>query len=626
MSRKLEETQPHTLKELLENYTVSTLRALADCLTFNPPSRKSELVSLFEENMINPENLQQLWKRLNNQQQAAVAEVVHSSSLQLDMSAYLAKYGRSPDWGPVDSYGSLKKHSLLWLFIYPIDGNGDRLPHYAIMPCDLKKQLREVVSPPRALELHTVDKPPDTVVHKNYEHDTNGEELKKTLEIPIILRMTEHDALHDIHAVLRLIDTGKVRVSAKSKKATTAVMRTVGTVLQRGDFYQADEQSNDWITAPGSIKTFAWPLIVQAAGLAIISGTKLELTREGKKALTAPAHQIIQRAWTSWLKTKLLDELNRVHTIKGQTGKGKRMMTLASGRRAIIKETLCACPTHRWFAFDEFSRFMRALGHRFSVTRALSTLYIQDSYYGNLLSLEGAEWDIVQKRYMLVFLFEYAATMGLIDVAYIHPSEARDDYHDVWILEDLDCLSRYDGLLWIRINGLGAWCLGLTEEYVPTPFEERKALKVLPNLEVVVVEPLPAGDVLFLELFAEQTSDYVWNIERTKLLEALEKGHSVDEILSFLETNSSSVLPHSVLELIRQMGERVSQLVDLGSARLIEVKDAVMAQLLVNDSRLKSLCMLAGEQHIVVLAGSEKAFRRVLRELGYGLSFGHRGS
>jgi len=30
-----------------------------------------------------------------------------------------------------------------------------------------------------------------------------------------------------------------------------------------------------------------------------------------------------------------------------------------------------------------------------------------------------------------------------------------------------DHLSRYDGLMFLRINALGAWCLGLSEDYEP---------------------------------------------------------------------------------------------------------------------------------------------------------------
>lgn len=59
----------------------------------------------------------------------------------------------------------------------------------------------------------------------------------------------------------------------------------------------------------------------------------------------------------------------------------------------------------------------------------------------------------------------------------------RPNCGNLWGVEDLDCLSRYDGLLQFRINGLGAWCLGLTQKCVPAPPEVRAVLQVLANGE-----------------------------------------------------------------------------------------------------------------------------------------------
>jgi hypothetical protein len=65
------------------------------------------------------------------------------------------------------------------------------------------------------------------------------------------------------------------------------------------------------------------------------------------------------------------------------------------------------------------------------------------------------------------------------------------------------------------------------------------------------------------------------------------------------------------------MEQRIGQLTDRGPAQVIEVQDPILARLIANDSRLRSLCLLAGEQHLVVLNENQKAFRRGLRELGY---------
>jgi hypothetical protein len=486
-----------------------------------------------------------------------------------------------------------------------------------MIPRDLKGRLKAFVPSPRGVTVKTVDEPPASVSQTWYEY-TRGESKKHIIDVPVIRFETELAAQHDVHAVLRLIDARKVRASEKTKQVTAAGAQAITKVLQGGDFYPPEENTDRWRTVPGPIKAFAWPLILQSAGLANLSGTKLQLTSLGKKALTSPPHQVIHRAWDRWLNATVLDEFNRVHTIKGQTGKGKRQMTAVAGRRAAIVQALVACPAHEWITLDEFSRSMRASGYTFEVSRDLWSLYISDLHYGSLGYSGYGGWNVVQGRYILAFLFEYAATMGLIDVAYIHPSGARKDY-DQWGTDDLDCLSRYDGLLHIRINGLGAWCLGLTDEYEPSPLEVRQVLKVLPNMEIVEIEPLSPGDALILEQFAERTSDVVWRIQRTKLLEAVEEGHAVTDMSAFLEARAGGNFPDTVAIFFRETSERVSSLVDRGVARLIQVQDVALAQLIVNDRHLGPLCMLAGERHIVVPAEHESAFRRALRELGYGL-------
>lgn len=69
---------------------------------------------------------------------------------------------------------------------------------------------------------------------------------------------------------------------------------------------------------------------------------------------------------------------------------------------------------------------------------------------------------MVQGRYVLCLLLEYAAPLGLFDVAYRAPERARDDFGLLWGSGEVAALSRYDGLHAFRITGLGADCLGGT--------------------------------------------------------------------------------------------------------------------------------------------------------------------
>jgi hypothetical protein len=126
--------------------------------------------------------------------------------------------------------------------------------------------------------------------------------------------------------------------------------------------------------------------------------------------------------------------------------------------------------------------------------------------------------------------------------------------------------------------------------------------------------------VLTLEQFAEPVSGDVWKIQPIRLLETLEQGYAVADMEAFLKAKAGGTLPQAVTDFFQEMADRVSRLVDRGPARLIEVRDAALAHRLATDSRLSSLCMLAGERHIVVSIGAESTFLRALHELGYGIS------
>jgi hypothetical protein len=415
-----------------------------------------------------------------------------------------------------------------------------------------------------------------------------------------------------LQTVLRLIDRGVVAVSDKTSQPSAATVKAVAEVLRDGDFFEDSEI--------GPIRAFAWPLLVQAGRLAELQGKKLALTRAGRKALSTPPAETLRTVWQRWLKSTLLDEFNRVDEIKGQRGKGKRAMTAVPGRRAVIAEALAQCPVGSWVSFETYSRFMQAGNFNFEVTRETWQLYIVDANYGNLGNQEADDWAILQDRYLLCLLFEYAATLGLIDVAYIEPHGARPNFRELWGAEDLDFLSRYDGLVYFRFNALGAFCLGLTSNYTPSALEARGALAVMPNLQIQSTgEALSPDELLLLETYAEREADDVWRLSRDKALAAVESGNQIAELQAFLASRDEQPLPDTVESFMVTTERQAKALVNKGTALLIECVDAEVAEQVATHDVTKPLCQRAGDRHLVVAVEVEESFRKALHTLGYGM-------
>ncbi|MCA1684936.1 MAG: helicase-associated domain-containing protein [Planctomycetia bacterium] len=238
-------------------------------------------------------------------------------------------------------------------------------------------------------------------------------------------------------------------------------------------------------------------------------------------------------------------------------------------RRQVVLDALRECPAGRRVAVDELSRFLRATGRDFEVSRSPWELYIADPEYGSLGYDDEHAWEQLQGRFVLALLFEPAATLGLLDVAYVPPQPARGDFRSRRGADDLSCLSRFDGLEYVRVNALGAWCLGLSEEYWPEPVPAAPRFRVLPNLDVVASDrpPEPAA-VLLLDRAGVRASESVWRLDRGKVVAAVEGGLGIAELEDFLTVGGQGPMPHAVRVLLADLGERAGRLRDLGADRL----------------------------------------------------------
>jgi hypothetical protein len=447
MPRHRTEQWVPTVADALGANNVPAVKQLAALVEGGPlPSRKPELISLVSARLERDDVLRQLWGRLDETQRAAVAEVVHGPSAHLALDQFRAKYGRTPDFGVLDQSGFARsgRPTALRLFF------GAELT----MPDELRARLRAFVPRPRSVAIASLAELPDCSEPCDGPDSPDGPEV-------LTVRETEHTAIQELRTVLRLVEAGKLAASDKTRRPTGAAVRLIAEALEGGDFYGESDEG------VGPIRAFAWPLLVQAAGLAELRGSRLGLTKAGIKALAADPASVIKTAWQRWLTTRILDELARVDAIKGQTGKGKRGLTAVGDRREAIANGLLDCPPDRWVAVDELFRYMRAIGLRFEVTRDAWSLYICEPGYGSLGYDGCGGWNILQARYALCLLFEYATTLGLIDVAYVPPAGARPDYSNLWGADGLEFLSRYDGLSYIRLTPLGAWCLGVVDAYEP---------------------------------------------------------------------------------------------------------------------------------------------------------------
>ncbi len=587
-----------TLRDLLGCLTVAELKDLMGYLPSGATSpRKDDLIERIVVAMCGRE-LQTVWALLDETQQTAVAEAAHHPLGEYSDRRFRARYQRAPAFhiAPGRSYShSAGKKTALWLFILysPTEG-------CYVVPTDLRPRLQAFVPPPA---------PPGIAT------------LAELAEDPLqVVRPTEREALQEVLVMLRTVEQERVQVSDRTALPGAASQRLLSDRLVGGDHYPHEVKQHEWSQEIGPIKAFAWPLLLQAGGLASVVSGRLQLSPGGVRALATPPAQVLRGLWQKWLKSTLFDEFSRVEAIKGQNAKG-RVMTAVAPRRAAIEATLQACPVGQWIAVDDFSRFMRATDRVFAVTHDAWKLYLCDRQYGSLGHAGSGGWNILQDRYIHAFLFEYAATLGLADVAYVHPAQARSDFRDRWGTDDLSFLSRYDGLRAFRLTLLGAYILGRESAYQPPAVASSVAQSFSPGLQIEVVRGALAGEeALLLDTWAVPSQPGSWLLDRERSLSAIEKGHAISELKGFLESAGGQPLPapfESFIALCEHNGKALKM---LGNAVLIECRDPETAAQIAGRPETSALCLRAGPRTLVVRSNQLARFRERVRSLGFGMA------
>lgn len=570
-------TYPTLAGALDAEYRTDDLRKMAALICSTKPTRKRERIEAIINTLF--KDLKQIFEQLSPIAQHAVSETVHTWRGIFEGRMFEAKYSDSPWHQEEKSYS----RSLQLLDLFLVKGS---------IPMDLYEKLREVVPKPIEDDFHYID--------DLSQDDYFVEEL-------VTVRETSRAALANLSMLLNLIDDKKIRVSAKTGRGTAATVRNINEMLYEGDWYDDEEI--------GPIQSFAWPLLLQGGKLARGDGSFLKLTPAGRKALKKDLAGGIKLVWQKWEKTKILDEFSRVTAIKGQKAHRGRTMTTPVRRRPMIHNLLEDLQPGRWIDLDELNRVMQSNSlYSFDMVNYAWKLYLLDQHYGHLDYYDT--WPLLQFRYLLVYMFEYCATLGLVDVAYTDPRGARTDYHECWGADDLAFLSHCDGLQYIRVNDLGAFVLGYTDTYEVK--NDNSEVFEFEGTDLLLIKgtSLPPGQTLYLEKIGERKNGDRWSLSIASLLGAMKVGESLAEIRKMLESISSAGFSTEMEQLFQDVEQRSTAFVEVGKASLIKCGTEFRKQVLTHN-KLSGLCLPAGENYLAVLPGKEKLFARAIESAGF---------
>jgi hypothetical protein len=591
LSRHMEQMRAENLKK------VATLLGMPQGIT-----RKAEVIDWLAKHI--RISLPNVLRHCADDEKSALAEAAFGGGI-LDPDAFWGKYGKlCPE--PRHNHGYRETPSPFDLLVAP-DEVGKLYVEDAVA-----ERLRDLLPEPTAPTVAVVENDLPEMHAGRLVHVHSGERI----------------VFHELRRVLGLAQAGKLAVTAKRGTPTDACVRRIAEALALPDLdlEEPEQERKRWFQYPeaGPVRAYAWGVVVQPCGWCKPVGSKLGLTRKGLALLADGRAEALKEGVERLLRNDDFDELNRINHIRGQTGKGKLSLTRPSSRRESIAASMLDWPTAKWIAFDDAFRFICASGNTFSVAgKDAWDLYFCEKQYGSLgyAYRDRSDRDGLERQYLRAFLVETMATLGLVDLAYVYPHNLWPEFGGRWGTDELGFCGRYDGLLHVRMTALGAYCLGSADTYT-IPVEESSGLvKILPNLDLVLVNDTScsAADTARLELFASPGSERVWRIDRKRILAHIESGGSMAGIRRELASVSDGSFPETVTALLTEIERKSSTLKSGQPCLLIEVADEATATLIAHDPGASKHCLLAGERHLAVPARNERAFRAAVKKLGYVL-------
>jgi hypothetical protein len=586
---------------MFKDLNVDTMKAFARKLDLpRILTRKSELTTALDMELRS--NLARIVTRLSETERKVLAQAVYSGG-EVARQSFEAMHGIAmPNLEPWTYHG--KDPSLLLML-----GEGSSGRFVVFDP--LLESLQRLVPKPPKPAVFSPDSIPE--IHRP---------AKKGWREAAPRRVHVYDSREiaplELRSVLQLVRSGKLFVADKSLRPTEATTRLIAQSLVVPDF---DAENPEAVSRPhqvetaGSIRAHAWGVVIQQCGWAKPRRGTLVLTESGQRLLQGWTPDSFKGGIDGLYDDNRFDEFNRVNHIRGQSGRGKRYLTDPSERRYAILESIAQWPVDRWIEFGEAWRFLLASGNSFLLTSNAVTLYFAEQQYGHL----GGHEHVLPRVYLRVFLMETLATLGIIDIAYSYPHQLWPDFEEGWGTDELSFCSRYDGLLYVRLNALGAYCLNVTPEYESTPARAAAPWEVLGNGEIIASEDLLPQDAHLLDAWAVRDSRGAWWLDAGRILDYVVSGGSIADISRFLEEKCRNALPETIEGLLSGIAAKASAVKGVEQALLIEMCDAAAAAAITGSSDAGVLCRHAGEKHLVVAKKNLRAFRSALKRLGYAL-------
>ncbi|NSW92531.1 MAG: helicase-associated domain-containing protein [Firmicutes bacterium] len=497
--------------------------------------KKAEMVSILDKYLSDEQNIIRIWNILNPFEKELVEEYVRAGG-RLDSSEIkhiLEKHGRERK---SYHYGYLVEqfddYSPARLFFVP----------YSI-PAPIFNILKKLVKP---LEIRY------TALERLPDRDIIDKEL-------VIRESFEKDFINTI----MLINNAKLKATKGSNLPVKSAVLKINEALENKEVLTSGFSSMDDIrTVEQTNRIYGICRLLSEAGIVEESDGMLIIGSRAKEFLKLNLAEKCDMLLKAYIRSEVIYELDRIREIKIKTSMRPNFKTC----RELILKYLLGCPVNKWIKMNEFLKYIKKMDRNF-LTNVVGSIDSYDDYY-RYYTGRTQDWEEIEGRFIEIMFFEYLSVMGIVDVALVEDS---DEYGN----------TEFFSVKYFRVTPLGAYVLGMTDNYNLNEKAEKSGFIVQPNYEIIVSEgSMKHNHILFFDKFAEKISEdtvSIYKLSFKAAVNALDNGISIREIIDYLKENSENNIPENVLLTLEEW-ERESKRIKIRTVTIIECDDRYLME------------------------------------------------
>ena len=294
---------------------------------------------------------------------------------------------------------------------------------------------------------------------------------------------------------------------------------------------------------------------------------------------------------------------------------------------ATLFQLVRRLPANQWVSLDNLCRYVKLRNLDPEIfPLELRREYIVDTWYNhhnrkrrfgddidNDINIDSMYYDLVTVPLIKGSMF-FFASIGLVDVAYNHPSDNIKT-------QDISFAgSQYEGLRYVRLNDFGAYVTGSLENYTVSVKQNTETANVILD-DKRLVAFLDGKDRLkatLMEKMAEKTGESSFKFSYNSFLKGCRSERDIENKVNLFKKEGPEEIPAIWEKFLENVLARYNPIHKMHSMSIYKLsKNKELLQLIVKDPVLKKNILKVENYHIAIENDNFHLVKNRIESFGY---------